>query len=196
MIEGFDDRIRFYSGVPKNYRDYLVSDIETKNADQERFISLLKELYQGRIWSVLVLGTVGNGKTTIACSAVNHWNYTHVFFDEEPAYYKTQASLTMEYKETFRPEAERTESQVFNLYAKKARLLVIDELNPNEWSEFNKSLIQKILVERHANKKRTVIIGNLTEKDLRNMFDPHILSRLREGGSMYMTSPDLRKREN
>jgi len=69
---------------------------------------------------------------------------------------------------------------------------VIDELNPKDWTDFNKNVIQKILTERYANDRRTVLIGNLESKDFKAMFDPHIISRLREGATIYMVEPDMR----
>lgn len=185
----FSDKVRFYSGVPSKCKDVFL-DLETRNDEQETFKTLLKNLTNKDFWAISVLGTVGNGKTTLACAAVNTWNDNHNFYDL-PGYYTTQENLTTEYKESFDNNSV-SEAQVFNKFARKAKFLVIDELNPNSWTDFNKNLIQKILVERYANERATVIIGNLTAEQFKSMFDPHILSRLREGETLYMTAKDMR----
>lgn len=187
----FTDKVRYYSGVPGKCKDRFLSDINCRNKEQELFANLLVGLLKGKYWSISVLGTVGNGKTTLSCAAVNEWNDYHYFY-EEPAYYTTQGDLTTEYKDTFNEDSRFTEAQVYNRYARKAKLLVIDELNPKDWTDFNKTVIQKILTERYANDRRTVLIGNLESKDFKAMFDPHIISRLREGATIYMVEPDMR----
>ena len=189
IINYFTDKVRLYSGVPGKCKHTFLSEVEARNKEQVLFKELLEKLLKDDFWSISVLGTVGNGKTTLSCSAVNTWNNEHYFY-EEPAYYITQSDLVMEYKDTF--TGKGSEAQVFNKYARKARLLVIDELNPKEWSEYNKGIIQKILLERYANERKTVLIGNLESKDFKAMFDPHIISRLREGETIYMVQPDMR----
>lgn len=191
MITYFTDRVRVYSGVPGKCKNHFLNQIKTRNKEQELFANLLDGLIKGKYWSISVLGTVGNGKTALACAAVNEWNDIHYFY-EEPAYYTTQGDLTTEYKDTFNEDSRFTEAQVYNRYARKAKLLVIDELNPKDWTDFNKTVIQKILTERYANDRRTVLIGNLESKDFKAMFDPHIISRLREGATIYMVEPDMR----
>ena len=187
MTEG----IRKASGVPdKNKNDFLVG-LEKRNDEQKKFVELIRGLFEGKYWSITVLGTVGNGKTTIGCSSVNHWNSVNYFFDE-PAYYKTQSELVLEFKDTYNHDSTKTESALLTEYARKAKLLVIDELNPKEWTETNRSLIQRILLERYANRRMTILIGNLTAKKLKEMFDPHIISRLREGQTLFMLAPDMR----
>lgn len=185
----FTDRVRFYSGVPGKCKQTFLSTVQPRNNEQELFRGLLEKLINGDFWAISVLGTVGNGKTTLACAAVNQWNDLHYFY-EEGAYYTTQSDMILEYKDTF--TGKTSEAQVFNRYARKAKFLVIDELNPKDWSEYNKGIIQKILLERYANERRTVLIGNLESKDFKAMFDPHIISRLREGETVYMIQADMR----
>lgn len=185
----FTDKVRFYSGVPGKCKQTFLSTVQPRNDEQKLFRDLLEKLINGDFWAISVLGTVGNGKTTLACAAVNQWNDLHYFY-EEGAYYTTQSDMILEYKDTF--TGKTSEAQVFNRYARKAKLLVIDELNPKDWSEYNKGIIQKILLERYANERRTVLIGNLESKDFKAMFDPHIISRLREGETIYMIQADMR----
>lgn len=185
----FTDRVRFYSGVPGKCKQTFLSTVQPRNDEQQLFRDLLEKLINGDFWAISVLGTVGNGKTILACAAVNQWNDLHYFY-EEGAYYTTQSDMILEYKGTF--TGKTSEAQVFNRYARKAKLLVIDELNPKDWSEYNKGIIQKILLERYANERRTVLIGNLESKDFKAMFDPHIISRLREGETIYMIQADMR----
>ncbi len=186
----FTDKVRYYSGVPSKCKSVFLDTVHSRNKEQQLFVELLNKLIKGNTWAISVLGTVGNGKTTLACAAVNTWNDIHYYY-EEPAYYTTQSDLIMEYKNTF-SDNKASEAQIYNKYARKADLLVIDELNPKDWSEYNKAVIQKILLERYANERRTVLIGNLESKDFKAMFDPHIISRLREGETIYMVSADMR----
>lgn len=187
------DKEWLYSGVPSRNKDDLLTELELKNQEQEKFAALLKGLLQKdkKYWAVTVLGTVGNGKTTLACAAVNQWNCLNSFYDH-PGYYCTQSSIARESKDTFSKEG-KTEADIFRKYA-YAPVLVIDELNSSatEWTDYTKNFIQKILVERYANERRTVLIGNINADEIKTMLDPHILSRLREGKTMLMTAPDMR----
>lgn len=187
----FNDKIRFYSGVPKKYATVFLPEVELKNDEQATFKEKLEHLLKKDAWAVTVLGTVGNGKTTLSCSAVNYWNDLGDFYDD-PAYYTTQESLCSEFKDTY--SGNGSEFNVYFKYTQKAKLLVIDELNPGDWSAYNKNLIQKILVQRYANDLLTILIGNLNADQLKEMFDAHIISRLREGMTLYMTAPDMRER--
>lgn len=205
------------SGVPDAYKGLLLNELQMLNEEQrglkedfrqmwrfdlveeadelyakevpnrEEAFKEIKRQYRGpHPWSVSVIGTVGNGKTTLATAMVNLFNCQFEYFDEF-AYYTTQTSLMNEYKENF-------DKKVLDKYI-KCELLVIDELNPkdSDWTEFARSTVQNILNERYSNKKRTVIIGNLSPEEFKQMFEPHIISRLREGLTRVMTGADLRR---
>jgi len=198
------------SGVPKLFKGVFLDSLEPKNDEQEKLIGkmrvllgnnseipkasngdkpvtagdilrLAKQKYGAS--SLVVLGTVGNGKTTLACAMVNSWNRDHGGMDM--GLYRTMDNLVDEYKAEF-------DNSVITKYS-NIGLLVVDELNPKSWSEYNKNLLQKILVSRHASGKKTVLIGNLSGQQLKEMFDEHIISRMREGVSMIMQAPDMRE---
>ena len=173
------------TGMPRRYWGKYLDEIVPMNDEQADCISKMMDVLRRKYWSLVVLGTVGNGKTTLACGLVSMDEYAHSYSTK----YTTQESLVDECRATFASGA--SEASVIEKY-QSATLLVIDELTTAGWTEYTKSLVQKILRYRHGNRLATVLIGNLDVDTFKGMFDDHILSRLREGETQIMTASDMR----
>ena len=128
-------------------------------------------------------GKVGNGKTYMAKVALATFNRIH-----GGGIYVTQPVLQDEFR------AGSDSVNPFKRYA-NAPMLVLDELSDrgNDWTEFVKTSVESILVERHRNNLPTVLIGNTDGQRLLAMFDIRIRDRLKEGLVMQMRGKSLRK---
>lgn len=175
------------TGMPKRYWNKYLDEITPLNDEQKTCIEKLMQVGRGQWWSLVILGTVGNGKTTLACGLISQWTYSHPW----GAVYVTQESLIDRCRGTFSDDSTMSESTLLSKYM-NCDLLVIDELTVRGWSDYARSTVQKILSYRHGNKLRTVVIGNLDTETFKGMFDEHILSRLREGETQIMKADDMR----
>lgn len=176
-------------GIPKIYWNEYLSKLTPMNQEQTEYTQKLMALSKGEFWSLCVLGTVGNGKTKLACALCSQYEYLHSY----TVRYITQEMLVDKCRATY--SEEQSEMSVIQDY-ENCELLVIDELTTRGWSDYTKNLIQKILSYRHAQNRRTILIGNLGVPTFKTMFDAHILSRLREGRTQIMTAPDMRLSED
>jgi len=132
-------------------------------------------------WCLLLIGSVGNGKTTLACGLVN----------------EARRRMGTKYNCIYESQFDIIDSS-FNgynsdYYAKKD-LLVIDEMSLLQYTDYSKKVIQSILNDRYTNNRKTILIGNVDPKELSLLFEPHIMSRLKEGLSIQMKAPDMRKK--
>ena len=174
------------AGIPKAFRGQYLDEIVPLNEEQRQCIEKMMDIERCNHWALAVLGTVGNGKTTLACSLLA----LHEYYQAWSTVYATQDGIVEDCRASF-SEGGKSEAETLNRY-RLAGLLVIDELNTANWTDYAKSLIQKILVYRHSNGLRTVLIGNLDPETFRAMFDDHVISRLREGLRQVMSAPDMR----
>ena len=182
------------AGIPREHYGHILSEIEPRNDEQKKLIelctTLLKETQNKKRRTLVVLGTVGNGKSYIACSALQ--SYLNCYPWE--ARYVTQEKLVSECKDSF--EGGKSESKVIGKYSgRDTKVLVIDELTTRGWTEYAKNIVERVLSERHDNVVSTILIGNLDTETFKNMFDEHILSRLRLGDTIIMEAEDMRKHE-
>ena len=165
------------------FESYLETEEEKLACDEYKMLKKEKFVAENsRPWSLTILGTVGNGKTTLTCGWVNDFNRL-----VGGALYVTQGDLVEDYKDEF-------ELNIYRKYS-EAPVLVLDEINVKDMTDYNRNLIQKILNDRYANQRLTVIIANLSGKQFKNVFDEHILSRLREGLTQMMLAPDMREKK-
>lgn len=174
-------------GIPKIYWNEYIDEVTPMNQEQAEYIGKLVSLERGKWWSLVVLGTVGNGKTRLASDLCSLHEYYHPF----DTLYTTQERLTDECRGTFADNAVSSEASVIRKY-QTAGMLCIDEVTTRNWTEYTKNLVQRIVSYRHEQGLRTLLIGNLDVQTFKEMFDPHIISRFREGETHIMTAPDMR----
>ena len=174
------------SGLPAEMRKLWIGTVVTLNGEQEEYRQKLRDVViLGKAWCLTVFGSVGNGKTYLSQIAVNTFNNGHF----EGGVYTTQPIIQSELK-----DGRTSQGEVFKRYS-SLPCLVIDEISdrPNDWTEYVKTAIENILIERHAQHLRTVLIGNIDGKRLQMMFDARVRDRLNEGIVMQMKGDSLRR---
>jgi DNA replication protein DnaC len=148
--------------------------------EQEEYRQKLRSVFiEGKAWCIVVSGSYGNGKTYIAKAALN-------CVTEYGAHYTTQPIVQAKL---------RNGEKDYYTYLCEVSNLVIDEMSdrPTDWTEFVKTNIENILIERHAHNRRTAIIGNIDAERFAAMFDARVRDRLKEGVSMIMNGESLRR---
>lgn len=172
------------SGIDESFKDKWLGYTEPKNEEQAEYKEKLRKTVNwGDPWCLVVAGGVGNGKSYLAQIAVNTYNDNGF----KGGYYTTQALL--------QDELRNGDKDGLIKWYSNLPLLVIDELSdrPNDWTEFIKTSIESILVERHRQGNRTVLIGNVSLERVKAMFDARVRDRLKEGTYQIMKGRSLRK---
>lgn len=177
---------RHPSGLTDEMRKKWIGTVPTLNAEQEEYKGKLRDVViLGKTWCLTVFGSIGNGKTYLSQVAINTFNNGRF----EGGIYTTQPIIQSELK-----DGKTSQGEVFKKYS-SAPCLVIDEISdrPNDWTDYVKTAIENILIERHAQHLRTVLIGNIEGKRLLEMFDARVRDRLSEGLVMQMKGESLRR---
>ena len=161
-----------------------LGNVRVMNEEQEEYRQKLRSVVvRGEAWCLMVFGRVGNGKTYLAKVALNTFNRIC-----GGGVYTTQPILQSEFRDV---DSSR---KAFVRYT-TCPLLILDELSdrPSDWTEFVKTSVENIMVERHARQLPLVLIGNTNGRRLTAMFDARIQDRLKEGLVMQMKGDSLRK---
>lgn len=160
-------------------REYLGNITPLTKEQEEYRLKLRDVLLRGEVWCLVVSGKYGNGKTYLAESAV----YTAA---DMGSLYTTQPIIQAEL---------RSGNSDYYKSLCEVRALVIDEMSdrPSDWTDFIKTSIENILIERHSHHRPTVLIGNVDAERFIKMFDIRVRDRLKEGLSMIMNGESLRR---
>ena len=154
--------------------------VKTLNKEQEEYRLKLRDVVVCHdAWCLVVSGSYGNGKTYLAKVAYNTSR-------DIGSHYTTQPRIQTEL---------RSGNSDYYKYLCNVAVLIIDEMSdrPTDWTDFIKTNIENILIERHANNRATVIIGNVDADRFVAMFDARVRDRLKEGLSMIMNGDSLRR---
>lgn len=188
-------RLRDYQNrcnIPPDCRDLLIEEVIPRNTMQEAYKEELDDLRRGKIRTLLVCGTEGTGKTLFACSHLNSYLGRVINESVPEPLYITQSEMNMQFRSAMHDNGT-SELQVFRRMT-EVPLLVIDEIGRSKNSEYNMENLEAIISKRYAWKRPTILISNETGKDIREIFDRHILDRLATGGTLEMHDASQRSR--
>ena len=177
------------SGIAEEYANKYLGLEKPLTPEQDEYRRNLRDVViNGKAWCLICIGSKGNGKSHYGQIAVNTYNRAV----ERGALYVTQPQIQNE----LWSDREKN-GDIYRRYV-NAPVLVIDELSDrkSDWTEFVKTSIENILIERHRNYRRTVLIGNLDKTRFGLMFDTRVRDRFKEGIFMTMTGESLRKKNN
>lgn len=131
--------------------------------------------------SVMLLGTVGTGKTHLATAMLQQALREHSQ-DGLRGLYATAGSIIRDVKATF-GNRDRTEASV---YADLVRpdLLVIDEVGVQHGTDFERQVLFEVINGRYEQVKPTIIVSNLGIPELRECLGDRAVDRLRDKGGL------------
>jgi DNA replication protein DnaC len=146
----------------------------------DKYDAIVRKLLSLRVQpSTLVLcgaKTYRCGKTYLGCAAVN------TFCEHgASAIYRRAIDFFSNVKSTFGGAAKRTQDEVVAEYA-SAELLVLDEFHVRSDTDFENTLLRGLIDSRHANRRSTVLIGNLAQASLHEFIETALVKRINERG--------------
>lgn len=124
---------------------------------------------------IVLSGGRGSGKTQLATELIRECSRAGLC-----PRYAGAMDIFLSLREAFGPDGP-TERNAMNPYI-KADLLVIDEIHVRGGSEWEDRMLQYVLNKRYESKKDTVVISNLTRKELFESLGRSIESRFEEIG--------------
>lgn len=179
------------AGIPIRYRGATIGPFPIPDPRQKEVIHAVKEfvLTSGAVSTGLILlGTVGTGKTHVACAILNG-----LLLQGSTALFLTTAQALRRIKESWGKGAEKTEQQALSSLV-APDVLVLDEIGVQRGSDFELVTLDEIVNERYNRRKPTILISNLTMKELAQLLGERVTDRFQEGGRVLVFDwPSLRR---
>jgi DNA replication protein DnaC len=173
-----------YAKIPKMFANADFSCYKPVNSEAENVLRTCKtyaedfQKMQKNGAGLLLLGSVGTGKTHLACSIMN--SVIKAFAVN--ARFFTAPELTRKIKDTYRSK-KSTQEAIDELAS--YGLLVIDELGVQLETEHEKNLVFEVINARYeAMNKPTIVVSNLDFKNLSQYIGERVMDRLCQNGKV------------
>ena len=174
------DHIKKWSNIPKRYKN---AEFKALTQNQENLIETLRNNFNGKkiedVRDVVIYGSIGTGKTHIACGYLNALASQGVYVR-----YVTQHELLELY---FRKDYNKFDG------FKKVAVLVIDELGKRKLVDWQLEQLEELLSYRYNEMLPTVLITNLKESsndgtlNFKDFVGDRIVDRLRDNNVLRVT---------
>ena len=125
---------------------------------------------------LLLIGTIGSGKTHYACALINELLKRR----RSPLYY-TAIDLVRNIRASWHSGSEETEEQAVRRLI-LADLLVVDELGIQAGTPSEQALLMNVVDGRYAQLRPTILIGNVTIHEMTNLLGERVIDRFKQGG--------------
>ena len=158
------------SGVPKKFYAHSLDTYVAHNAFQESLKAQVSAyIADAGNKMLLFYGNNGNGKTHLACAIVRALG----------GCYTTSFKLCIEYEAGSDFKAKRSRPEVLDFYVAQ-KMLVIDEIGRFSDEKTEKVIIPAIINMRYEDNLPTVIVSNLSKKEIVEYFGKATYDRMTE----------------
>lgn len=183
-------RLRESSHLGARFNDRTFSNFDQKQ-DELAFKQCLAYAQRENLFTeekngLLILGTVGTGKTHLAASIANYLVEKGI---------PTQFGTFIDYLESIKREYDAIGQKEELSRLKNTLMLVIDDLGKEKWSEWTQQVLFDIVNHRYEYRLPIVVTSNLNPDQLKKYVGEAIYSRLYEMcGYVRMTGANYRQR--
>lgn len=168
------------AGFPRRQCEAFLNPSFDLNPNQKQAcIRINPHILEGGM--ILIAGSEGNGKTSLACSYGYSWCLRGYTMKIGKALYFTMTQLLSAQKAWY-GSGSKGESPIDR--SLECGLLVIDELLTSHESSHDQNLMRDLLNRRYADKRTTIMLTNLDADGLRRALDRPVLDRIRDGGAL------------
>ena len=170
------------AGIPERFRTRTLASYTATNAGQKRALAFSIDYAEqfalvsetGR--SAIFCGLPGTGKTHLAIGIA-----LHIMGLKKSACFTTVQRMIRRAKDSWRKDSEESESDVIAMLV-YPDLLIIDEIGVQFGSDFEKNFMFDLLNERYEKRRPTILLSNLTAKEVKAFLGERIYDRLKEDG--------------
>lgn len=153
-----EKRERYKKAVPARYwaesLDTYKADSDERKAAKSKACAFIHAVKCGQFQTLIFLGTVGTGKTHLACGIIR----------ECGGIYRLAPAIVEEIRRAKSFTAKETEAEILDDYG-RASLLVVDEIGRGVAAAEEQYMLYQIINERYNRRKPTVLISNQTKKE-------------------------------
>lgn len=170
------------AGIPERFRDRSLDRYAAENDGQKRALAFARSYADGFFdaknagKSALFLGLPGTGKTHLAIGIA-----LQIMTEGRTAMFATVMRAIRTIKDTWRKGADMSEADAIDALV-FPDLLILDEIGIQFGSEAEKLLLFDVLNERYERRRPTILLSNLTAKEVSGYLGERIMDRLREDG--------------
>ena len=180
------ERIEHYqghTGIWPKFKNASFENYHPVNEKAARNVEFIKQYadlvsrddHKGRC--LILSGNVGAGKTHLCCSLLRQV----ISNTAQPCFYISFDELVNMFRETMDRTAGCTERELIAKFG-RYRLLVIDEVGLQKFSDYELTVAYKVINARYQNVLPTVLATNVPAKNLKNCIGERAVDRLRENG--------------
>lgn len=170
------------AGIPERFRDRSLDAYAATTDGQKRALAFARSYAEGfgdpanAGKSALFLGLPGTGKTHLAIGIA-----LHIMAEGRTAMFATVMRAIRTIKDTWRKGADHSEAEAIDALV-FPDLLILDEIGIQFGSDAEKLLLFDVLNERYERRRPTILLSNLTAKEVTGYLGERIMDRLREDG--------------
>lgn len=169
---------RTKAGVPKRFEDKTLDNFEVVTDGQAKALAECQRVVQGvrdkRGVNLILSGKPGTGKTHLSCGMIN------ALFDNHTVKRIDWPDLIRKIRATWSRDCTFTEDDVLEYYG-TIELLILEEVGTGTGSDDEKARIFQVINRRYEAMLPTVIVTNLSIKELSTELGDRVIDRLREG---------------
>lgn len=140
--------------------------------------------------SLFITGPRGTGKTHFLCACMKRFLRDKINAGEinpdalmttrkQPVRFVSVPELLLEFKNSYRDDAEQSETAILEKYT-NMELLVLDDLGAERVSEWSVQMLYMLIDRRNRDMKPTMISSNLKLAEVADQLDDRIASRIAE----------------
>jgi DNA replication protein DnaC len=170
------------AGIPERFRDRSLDAYVATADGQKRALAFARSYADGFCEpanagkSALFLGLPGTGKTHLAIGVA-----LQIMAEGKTAMFATVMRAIRTIKDTWRKGADTSEAEAIKALV-FPDLLILDEIGIQFGSDAEKLLLFDVLNERYERRRPTILLSNLTAKEVSGYLGERIMDRLREDG--------------
>jgi DNA replication protein DnaC len=170
---------RLKAGISERNLFKTFLDFKADSQDQHNCLHVVSEyaegIKNGAKNSLIMIGTVGTGKTLLASAIVEHC------IVNKSCRLIRAIDMIRRFKETWHKGSDVSETEVIEYYA-SIDLLLLDEIGVQFGSDTEKLFLFDVIDQRYQRMLPTVLISNLNSEGIKEAVGNRVIDRVREGG--------------
>lgn len=167
-------------GIPPRFRSRSFDNYQAEDAGQQAALRRARA-YSGRICGggyggLILSGQPGTGKTHLACAVGMAFEAT-----TRSVLFMSVSELIRKLRKSYRKDSDQDLQEAINAF-RDMDLLILDEVGVQTGSDDELLLLTDVINARYNWMKPTVLISNLSVKELEPVLGSRIIDRMREDG--------------